>query len=587
MTDTPTLDRLRACSGRLSFARFLGVELKQLTNAIYGLPYPTRYKSFTIPKATGGDRTIHVPHNHLKFVQRALATKLLDCLVEIDVRNDVKRPVSHAFQPKRSIFSNAWQHRGKRFVVNFDLEGFFPSLHFGRVYNFFLKGRDFQLNPTVANLIANLATYRETTGGTFLPQGSPCSPVISNFLARPLDLRLRKLAHSHGCRYSRYADDLTFSTNREEFPSEIAAYQANRGRWIAGAEFEHVVLRSGFRINHAKTRMAIQGTRQIVTGLVVNKQVSVNRDKYKWLRAASDSLFKKGFASRHDPQTVGVHTMARPVNVRQLIGYADHVFHSRRYSNCDLLPFPNMKGPELLLKRLVYYERFFLNAHPLLICEGDTDPVYLKLAIFRHGHLFPNLSVQKDGSLPVRFLQFSKRIAQFTGLQGGSDQLKTFLQNWDSDISMVRQRRASNPVILLLDNDSGANGIMQVLRGKKIIKDDIKMVNHVYASSNLYVVLTPVPDKHSKSCIEDFVDDTAKDFILNGKTFHPGGKVIYKGEPWSEAKHYGKRVLAEKVVGANADKYDFSMFKPILARLDGVISDYAGGIVGGSAITAA
>ncbi|RIX99525.1 RNA-directed DNA polymerase [Aureimonas flava] len=567
-----TLERLKACKGKLGLAMLLGVQLKHLTHALYGIPMPVRYAVFTIPKSSGGVRIIHAPNDRLKFVQSALAAVLQECLIEIETKSGVQRPVSHAFHPKRSIFSNAWVHRRKRFVVNFDLQDFFPSLHFGRVCKFFEKSSDFQLHPKVANLIANLATHPDGAGGTFLPQGSPCSPVISNLLTRPLDLRLRKLAQRCDCRYSRYADDLTFSSNTTAFPEAIA--KLDNECWIAGDEFEKIVVQSGFFLNHAKTRMALKGTRQVVTGLVVNKQVSVNRDTYKWLRAACDSMFKKGIASRHDPRTVKVYTMARKLELKQLIGHAEHVFHARRKSGIELPAMSLMKGPELLLKRLIYYERFFAHDRPIVICEGDTDYVYLRIALAKFGHQFANLAPSKEGLPAIRFLRFTPVIGRFTGLQGGSDQLKTFLQNWDVNMAMVGDRYPSQPVILFMDNDSGANATMQILRGKKVISQDIKMMEFTHATKNLYVIFTPVPDVKSQSCIEDFVDPTAKSVKLDGKTFHPGGNATYQGKKWSDTLHYGKRVLAEKVVAENVAKYDFSLFKPILDRLDKAIADY-------------
>lgn len=218
------LSKLQSAKGKLGLAAALGISLRQLTRAVYGIPAQQRYTSFTIPKSLGGSRTIHVPHRDIKHAQRALSKLLQQCLIEIEHNNGVKRPVSHGFHPGRSIFSNAWDHRNKNYVMNFDLEDFFGSIHYGRICSFFEKSKDFSLDPTVSNLIGNLCCHRDARKGTFLPQGSPSSPIISNLITRPLDLKLRTIAKKNKCRYSRYADDITFSTNCDAVPEEISFF---------------------------------------------------------------------------------------------------------------------------------------------------------------------------------------------------------------------------------------------------------------------------------------------------------------------------------------------------------------------------
>src|SRR5262249_16793586 len=139
----------------------------------------------------------------------------------INAAKKLKDRVAHGFKRKRDIRSNARQHRHRRWVFNIDLEDFFPSINFGRVRGFFIKNRDFALHEEVATVIAQIACHDNS-----LPQGSPCSPVISNLVAHLLDMRLVKLASTNGCTYSRYADDLTFSTNKKEFPADVASPKA-------------------------------------------------------------------------------------------------------------------------------------------------------------------------------------------------------------------------------------------------------------------------------------------------------------------------------------------------------------------------
>src|SRR5262249_30547325 len=157
-------------------------------------------------------------------------------------------------------------HRRRRWVFNVDLEDFFGTINFGRVRGYFMKDRDFALPAPTATILAQIACHENR-----LPQGSPCSTVISNLVAHILDLHLCKLAFKYGCTYSRYADDLTFSTNKPTFPAGIAVRSDTKPHeWMVGAELQEIISHSQFKVNPQKTRMQYRNSRQEVTGLVVN-----------------------------------------------------------------------------------------------------------------------------------------------------------------------------------------------------------------------------------------------------------------------------------------------------------------------------
>ena len=247
----------------------LGFKPKAVSYILYKQPPATKYKTFQIPKRNGGQRTIKAPVDGLKLLQRKLSDLLQDCIDEIAVANNRKDRTAHGFKRKRSIITNARQHRHRRWVLNLDLEEFFPSINFGRVRGFLLKNRDFELDEDVATVIAQIACHENS-----LPQGSPSSPVISNLIAHLLDMRLVKLASEAGCTYSRYADDLTFSTNKKEFSENIAVPSGTEGTashsWLPGEALQKVIERTGFRINAKKTHLMYRTSRLAVTGLVVN-----------------------------------------------------------------------------------------------------------------------------------------------------------------------------------------------------------------------------------------------------------------------------------------------------------------------------
>ena len=214
------IDALRAVGTKSEFALLLGFKPAALTYLLYKLKPSTQYQSFTIPKKSGGTRTIYAPSERLKALQTSLSLLLQDCSEEIEKSwvgdSDSKSTLSHGFVRKRSIITNAMMHFHKKNVLNVDLENFFDSFNFGRVRGFFITNRNFCLNPDIATAIAQIACHDNK-----LPQGSPCSPVITNLITHVLDIRLAALAASHSCTYSRYADDLTFSTREKLFPPQI------------------------------------------------------------------------------------------------------------------------------------------------------------------------------------------------------------------------------------------------------------------------------------------------------------------------------------------------------------------------------
>ena len=247
------LAALKTSSSLSDVARLLNFRPKALSYILYKKPEAQKYTTFQIPKRNGGQRTIKAPVAGLKLAQRRLSDYLQDCVEEININRNRKDRAAHGFKRKRSIITNARQHRHRRYVFNIDLEEFFPSIHFGRVRGFLIKNRDFELHEDVATVIAQIACHENS-----LPQGSPCSPVLSNLVAHLLDIRLVSLASAAGCTYSRYADDITFSTNKKDFPADIAVPSGAEGEshmWVPGMELQNVIERAGFRIHATKTHL--------------------------------------------------------------------------------------------------------------------------------------------------------------------------------------------------------------------------------------------------------------------------------------------------------------------------------------------
>jgi RNA-directed DNA polymerase len=253
-------------------ASFLGTTQDRLFYHLYSKSRP-RYKSFTLSKASGGQRTIASPPKIICAFQR----KLLQCLTPM-VR--LKDPV-HGFVRFRSVVTNARPHINKKLILNIDIKDFFNSIHFGRVRGVFLKP-PFSFPLNVATVLAEICCLNG-----FLPQGAPTSPILTNFICRRLDRNLERLARKHHCRYTRYADDITFSTNQKEFEAPIMATPPTleMSTPTLGFELAQIFQHQDFQINEKKLHFRTMHQRQEVTGLIVNKKVNVPRKFIRNLRA--------------------------------------------------------------------------------------------------------------------------------------------------------------------------------------------------------------------------------------------------------------------------------------------------------------
>jgi len=262
-------------------AKFLGISFPKLTYIIYIKNRDEQYRTFTLQKKAGGQREIHAPLGILKALQRRLADLLQDVAVPI--------AFSHGFVRGKSVVSNAKRHVRRRHVLNVDLRDFFPSINFGRVRGVLISA-PYSLAPDVATAIANILTFRNA-----LPQGSPASPVMSNMICARLDSDLYRLCREKRCCYTRYADDITISTNLKAFPSAIAKRNLY-GPTKIGRLLKHAITENGFRENGKKTRLQHKTERQVVTGLIVNSKINVDKTFLRRVRAMLHAWRKYGYA---------------------------------------------------------------------------------------------------------------------------------------------------------------------------------------------------------------------------------------------------------------------------------------------------
>ena len=319
------LDELKAASTLTDFSSLLDTPTRSLIHTLYRVPESAWYRTFPIPKKTGGERVINAPIGKMKTYQRVLADILYQC--DAETQKDGMRPLSHAYREGQSIITHASLHKNRRFVLNLDLQDFFPTFTFPRVRGFFIKDQAFGLKPECATILAQLACFEGA-----LPQGSPCSPIISDLVARILDQRLARFAKQHRVTYSRYADDLTFSTNAKVFPAALATGGMEpENPWILGQPLVDKIEGSGFAINHDKTRMQVAASRQMVTGLTVNEKVNVSQQYWGRVRSMCQSLYKTG--SYHRPGADLNDPGSILTTLDSLRGALGHVYHVKSTSH--------------------------------------------------------------------------------------------------------------------------------------------------------------------------------------------------------------------------------------------------------------
>lgn len=214
------------------------------------------YRSFTIPKRSGGERLISAPYPSLMMAQRWIYNNILLPGVK-------SSEFAMGFVPGKSIMDNARPHLNGKEVLKMDLKDFFPSIGIKRVISIF-KGLGYY--HRIAYYLASLCCENN-----HLPQGAPTSPILSNIVAKRLDYRLNGLAAKYGLVYTRYADDMTFSG--EHIPVKFISIVSD------------IVSDERFEVNEEKTVIMRGKNRKIITGVSVSSErPCIPRAKKRWIR---------------------------------------------------------------------------------------------------------------------------------------------------------------------------------------------------------------------------------------------------------------------------------------------------------------
>ncbi|MEW8231483.1 MAG: retron St85 family RNA-directed DNA polymerase [Candidatus Thiodiazotropha endolucinida] len=244
----------------------LGRNKKYLASAVNSTN--SHYREFSIPKRSGGDRSISAPYPALLLCQKWINSHILSHL-DVSIH-------AHGFVKGRSIITNANSHIGSSMLLKMDLKDFFPSITFSRVMKVFL---DCGYTPKVSFYLSRLCTLDGT-----LPQGAPSSPTLSNIIAKYMDMRLSKFAKSANLVYTRYADDLVFSG-----PDLRANFVQNATK---------IISESGFIVNDSKTQLIKSDRRKIVTGIYLcGQSLKLPRKSRRELTKELHFIFKYGYYS--------------------------------------------------------------------------------------------------------------------------------------------------------------------------------------------------------------------------------------------------------------------------------------------------
>lgn len=555
---------------RNDFAKFIGVKLQTLTYLLYIKKIDNCYNTLEIPKKNGDTRTICVPNKNLKKVQKKLYNKLSTYYDEIKTQNNFTSKISHGFEKNRSIVTNAEVHKNKRYVVNLDLLDFFPSINFGRVRSYFIKNNYFEINDDIATILAQLTCYKGT-----LPQGASTSPLIANMICNIMDIRILKIAKKYRLDYTRYADDLTFSTNNKYFLNDYDKFLE---------DIKNIIHRSGFELNSKKTRLLFSNSRQEVTGLVVNKKISVPKEYYKNTRAMAHSLYKNGYFLIDDEvgtieQLEGRFSFINQINLYNIDNKKKNMWH--------------LNSKEKQYQKFMIYKTFYANEKPLIITEGKTDVLYIKAALKKYYKYFPNLITKKDNGNFVFHVNFFKRKQKHSYylnlVKDGADTIKNIYSNCYiktknnknittvHDFKKLRGERETNPVILIFDNEMVSNKdrplkkFLNEIKVNASQKDKLKENLYINICDNLYLCTYQLNNKEACEIeIEDLFPADVLEHEINGRKFS-------KKDSTHDNGFYGKNEFSQYVY-SNYESIDFSNFISLLSAINEIIELYPNNI---------
>lgn len=290
------------------------------------------YRHFRLRKKSGGTgskapkrkyRDIYAPHPHLMRTQRWIAQNILNALHP--------HPSSFGFAPESDMLDAATLHCGCSWLLKMDVSNFFESITERQAYHVYRAcGYTALLSFQLARLSSRSLDQKHyfhlresdlphpVAAVGYLPQGAPTSPMLANLAVYSLDVRLKRISGDLGWKYSRYADDLAFSTDQV-----VSRRDALKLRGIV----EAALTGFGLSANHTKTRISPPGARKVLLGVLID------REQPRLTRQFKDNIETHLYALNHEKIGVHAHRDSRGFtsttgmrhHIRGLIAFAHHV----------------------------------------------------------------------------------------------------------------------------------------------------------------------------------------------------------------------------------------------------------------------
>jgi len=230
-------------------------------NKLYSIVRNSRpfYRRYSIPKKNGDERQIYQPNRDVKAIQAWILRNILDLL----------NPSMYAtaYRKKYSILENVRFHQKQRYFLCLDIEDFFPSINISNIKYFFMS---IGYANNISDVLARLCTCDNR-----LPQGGVTSPALSNFICYKLDKRIAGFSGKKRITYTRFADDITLSSNNRR----VLNYSFSI--------FKNIINNEGFELNNNKTRFTGPGRSCKITGLIKNNSAasfSIGKKKKNYMR---------------------------------------------------------------------------------------------------------------------------------------------------------------------------------------------------------------------------------------------------------------------------------------------------------------
>jgi RNA-directed DNA polymerase len=462
------------------------------------------YSSFEIPKRNNGFRTIEAPRGDLKELQ----IKILELL-----RRKVPHSCSHAYTQKKSIITNASKHLNNSFFLKIDLKDFFPSITARRVYGFFknyLKIRDGRL----CHGLTQIVTYNSS-----LPQGAPTSPLISNLICFSMDQELYSWARANHCNYTRYADDIVFSTIQKNISQKLFRPVTRN----INSQIESIIRQNGFEINQDKVffidHLEKSNSPVMITGLnVSSSHLNWRRSKIKTLRFLISLWYKSNLtqlASFYESK-LGNDYKLRLLQKRSNNDKREYNKLLKSYLREKIIGQLQFLGQvtnwgdqyQKLGSKLLKCDEANFSSHHIdlqyiqekypktvvIHVEGQTDSLHIECALNKFYR-------QKPRDLKYEFK-----------VEGSDSQVISFIRNFQPNNNPTNQLH-----IAILDGD------LEDKNQKFVANEDLTPKKH---TGRLYSMILPKPDFRSgKFCIEMLYDD-----LTISRCDESGNRLFLKNE---------------------------------------------------------